>query len=148
MAAAPVDFVLVVLGARADEIRSAVDLHGADVVVADDWESGQSASLRAGAAAARARGADAVVVTLGDQPRISADAIARVAVAEADAARATYDGVPAHPVLLRAPLFDAVDALSGDTGARGLLRDALAVPCDGLGSSYDIDTRKDLADRG
>jgi CTP:molybdopterin cytidylyltransferase MocA len=148
MADAPVDFVVLVLGARADEIRAAVDTGDATVVVADDWESGQSASLRAGVAEARSRGADAVVVTLGDQPRISAAAIGRVAAADAVAARATYDGVPAHPVLLRAELFDAVAALGGDTGARGLLKDAAAVPCDGLGSPADVDTHKDLADFG
>src|SRR5262249_601770 len=113
MAGAPVDFVVLVLGARADEIRLRVGLHGATGVVASGWEAGQAASLRAGVAAARDRGADAVVITLGDQPRISSDAIARVAAADADAARATYDGVPAHPVLLRSPRFDAVAALSG-----------------------------------
>ena len=145
MASSPVDFVVLVLGARADEIRAAVDSGDATVVVASDWESGQSASLRAGVAGARSRGADAVVVTLGDQPRISAEAIARVAAADADAARATYDGVPAHPVLLRAPLFDAVTSLSGDKGARDLLQDAVAVPCDGLGSPADVDTPADLA---
>jgi CTP:molybdopterin cytidylyltransferase MocA len=147
MAAAPVDFVVLVLGARADSIRAAVDAGDATVVVASDWEEGQAASLRAGVAEARARGADAVVVTLGDQPRISAEAIGRVAATEADSARGTYDGVPAHPVLLREPLFDAVAALTGDQGARELLHDAEAVPCDGLGSPADIDTRKDLADR-
>jgi CTP:molybdopterin cytidylyltransferase MocA len=150
MASSPVDFVVLVLGARADEISARVELHGATVVVADDWETGQSASLRAGVAAARERGVDAVVVTLGDQPRIASDAIARVIELGGDAwaARATYGGVPGHPVLLGAPLFDEIAELAGDTGARALLSDIVVVdvPCDGLGSPTDIDTPADLAD--
>ena len=39
-----IDPVVVVLGAHADEIRAAVDLSGADVVVCDAWADGQSAS--------------------------------------------------------------------------------------------------------
>jgi CTP:molybdopterin cytidylyltransferase MocA len=147
MADAPVGATFVVLGARADEIRTRVDLRGATVVVAADWDEGQAASLRAGVAAAREHGADAVVVTLGDQPRISAEAIARVVQAGTPAARATYGGVPGHPVLLGAELFDAVAALRGDTGARDLLTgvDVKPVPCDGLGSPADVDTRDQLA---
>jgi CTP:molybdopterin cytidylyltransferase MocA len=61
--------------------------------------------------------------------------------------RATYDGQPGHPVLLEQSLFDRVRALSGDTGARDLLRDArvIEVPCDGLGDPADVDTPDDLA---
>jgi CTP:molybdopterin cytidylyltransferase MocA len=87
-------------------------------------------------------------VTLGDQPRISSDAVARVIEARgtAWAARATYGGVPGHPVLLGAPLFDEIGELGGDTGARALLSDIVVidVPCDGLGDPYDVDTPADL----
>src|SRR6185312_5454279 len=65
MRAAPVERVIVVLGHDADAIRAAVDLSGVDAVVAEDWASGQAASLRRGLA--EAGDADAVVVTLGDQ---------------------------------------------------------------------------------
>jgi CTP:molybdopterin cytidylyltransferase MocA len=146
MAGAPVDAAFVILGAHSDEIRARVDLHGATVIVTPDWESGQSASLRAGVAAARRRAANAVVVTLGDQPRISAEAIARVVAAGPPAARATYGGTPGHPVLIGASLFAAVSELRGDTGARDLLRgvDVVDVACDGLGSPHDVDTPADV----
>ena len=60
MAAAPLQRLVVVLGAGAGAIRSEVDLHGAESVLCPEWSEGQSASLRAGIAALRE--AEAVVV--------------------------------------------------------------------------------------
>jgi molybdenum cofactor cytidylyltransferase len=148
MESAPVADRIVVLGADADEIAANVALHGARVVVCDDWADGQSASLRAGIAAA-GPGAEAVVVTLGDQPHMAARAIAAVVAArggDAQAVRATYDGTPGHPVLIERELFGALRELSGDVGARDVLRGARVtdVPCDGLGGPGDVDTRAQL----
>ena len=147
MAAAPVGRCAVVLGADAEEIRSRVHLHGATAVVCRDWEEGQAASLRAGLAAVR--DAAAVVIVLGDQPWISSRAIAAVIAARGDgfdAVRATYGGVPGHPVLIERALFPEVKRLRGDTGARDVLRSASVrdVPCDGLGDPRDIDVPGDL----
>ena len=68
--AAGVDRVVVVLGARAEEVRAAVDLDGVEVAVCADWADGMSASLRCGLRAAA--GSDEVVVLLGDQPGVGA----------------------------------------------------------------------------
>jgi molybdenum cofactor cytidylyltransferase len=113
--------VVVVLGAHADEIRAEVDLGGADVVVCEQWADGQSASLQAGVAALGE--VEAAVITLGDQPFISAEVIAGVLGQRGRhlAVRATYDGSPGHPVLLERRLLDHVGELAGDTGARTLL---------------------------
>ena len=149
MASAPVGDRVVVLGAEAERIAAAVDLRGARVVLCPGWAEGQSASLRAGIEAAGPR-ADAVVVTLGDQPRIAARAIAAVVAARApdaaDAVRATYDGAAGHPVLLERALFGDLRALRGDVGARAVLRGArvIDVPCDGLGDPRDVDLPSDL----
>src|SRR5215213_5661957 len=150
MASAPVEPVVVVLGSDADEIRARVDLHGAEPIECHEWDEGQAASLRTGVEALERAGADAIVVTLGDQPRIAARAIAALLAArvpaDADAVRATYEGVPGHPVLLERSLFDAVCSLEGDTGARAVLGQArvIDVPCDGLGDPADVDTPDDL----
>jgi CTP:molybdopterin cytidylyltransferase MocA len=148
MESAPVAERIVVLGAQAEQIAARVDLHGARVVVCDDWAEGQSASLRAGVDAAGSE-AEAVVVTLGDQPHIAARAVAAVVAArggDAQAVRATYDGTPGHPVLIERDLFGALRQLSGDVGARDVLRGARVrdVPCDGLGGPGDVDTREQL----
>jgi CTP:molybdopterin cytidylyltransferase MocA len=148
-----VDPVLVVVGAHGDVVAAAVgELGGADVVRCAGWGEGLSASLRAGVAAASARGAEAVVVALADQPLLDGRAVARVIAArapgEADAIRATYDGTPGHPTLLEASTFAAIAALRGDAGARELLRDPAVhvrrVGCDGLGCPDDADTPQAL----
>jgi CTP:molybdopterin cytidylyltransferase MocA len=146
MAAAPVGRVVVVLGSAADEVADTVNLHGADPLVCTRWEEGQSASLACGLA--ELASCDAVVVTLGDQPRVSADAIRRVIGARdtAAAVRATYGGEPGHPVLLEHDLFEALRDVSGDKGARNLLLSVsvLDVPCDDLGGGEDVDTPAEL----
>ncbi|HLM27811.1 MAG TPA: nucleotidyltransferase family protein [Thermoleophilaceae bacterium] len=146
VAQAPVDETVVVLGAAAEEVMEHVDLHGARPVVCDRWEEGLSASLAAGLAALE--GAEAVVVCLGDQPRLSVEAISRVIEARdgAPATRATYDGEPGHPVVLEAELLGPLRHVTGDRGARSLLRrvGARLVPCDDLGGGEDVDTADEL----
>jgi molybdenum cofactor cytidylyltransferase len=148
MGRASIERFAVVLGASADEVVAGVDLHGAEPVVCSEWREGQAASLRAGVEALH--GAGAVVVTLGDQPLITAAAIDRVAARHSersDGARATYAGRPGHPVLLGKQLLGRVTGLEGDVGARGLLAQAEmeAVPCDDVGEPTDVDTPEALA---
>ena len=117
-----------------------------------DWQEGLSASLRAGVSAARAAGADAILVTLADQPRIGSEAIARVLAARggpdgsSGAVRGSYGGVPGHPALLEGRLFDALLALRGDEGARGVFKSAhtFLVPCDDIADPTDVDLVGDL----
>ena len=63
------------------------------------------------------------------------------------AARATYDGRPGHPVLIKRGLYGAVAELEGDTGARDLLVAAGAreIECGRLCRADDVDTGADLA---
>ena len=146
MSSAPVERVVVVLGSAADEVAAGIDLHGADLVVCGRWEEGQSASLACGLA--ELAGCEAVVVTLGDQPRVAPEAIRRVIAARngAAAVRATYNGNPGHPVLLERELFAQLRDVSGDKGARNLLLSVcvLDVPCDDLGGGEDVDTPAEL----
>jgi molybdenum cofactor cytidylyltransferase len=143
----------VVLGANAERILATVDLHGHEAILCPDWEEGLAASLRAGVRAARSAGADAILITLGDQPRVSADAIARVIAARGGpdgtsrAVRGSYGGVPGHPALLEGELFDGLLALRGDEGARGVFKSAntYLVPCDDVAVPIDVDVIGDLA---
>jgi molybdenum cofactor cytidylyltransferase len=140
---------VVVLGHAADDIVAGVDLHGARPVVCAGWQEGQAASLRCGLAALA--GCDAVLVVLGDQPGITAEAVEAVATAggDGDAVRATYDGTPRHPVLLRRPLLDRADELHGDRGFKDLLDGARVreLELGHLADPADIDTREELARR-
>lgn len=162
------DPVLVVLGAAADGVVARAKLDGATVVAAEGWREGAGASLRAGLAAAAglatsaglptahlvdAGHVDAVVIALVDQPSLGPGAVVRLVGAGrqgAEAAVATYGGVPGHPVLLARSVWAEVATLAlGEVGARGWLRAnperVRRVACDGTGSPDDVDTVEDLA---
>ena len=145
---AGVEHVIIVLGAHADEIQRHADLAGLEVVHCADWASGQAASLKTAVVAAG--DADALLVVLGDQPLIAAEAVRRV-VAAADAVlpvRAEYDGIAGHPTLLPRTVWGAISDLDGDRGARDVIESVgcVRVPCAGLGSADDADTPGRLAE--
>jgi CTP:molybdopterin cytidylyltransferase MocA len=133
--------VVVVLGARAELLRERVDFGRADAVVCEDWSEGQTASLRCGLGSLR--GADRVLVTLGDQPLITAETVARF-VTEPPGARALYTGVPGHPVVLGPDQIGTLMTLTGDRGARDLLHGP-EIELGALGDfGLDLDTPADL----
>jgi CTP:molybdopterin cytidylyltransferase MocA len=143
--------VVVVLGARADEIEPTLRLPpGGRTVRNPDYADGQSTSLRAGISAVHP-GAAAIVVLLADQPGVTASEVRAVvdgfAETGAPIVRVSYRGSPGHPVLIARDLFGEVMAESGDQGARGVLaRHAdlvldVAVDADPPG---DVDTPDDL----
>ncbi|CAN5282800.1 nucleotidyltransferase family protein [soil metagenome] len=144
-----IDRIVVVLGARAEEIRAGVDFGQAKPVVCEDWADGQAASLRRGIEAVA--GADAAVLTLGDMPRITPEVIAAftdLAVKHGSQARAraVYDGLPGHPVVLGSEYFAQIAALQGDVGAREVLKAIGAHPieCSHLCSPADVETPEAL----
>jgi CTP:molybdopterin cytidylyltransferase MocA len=147
MTAGPVGRVILVLGAGAEDVVAGIDLHGAEPLICPRWQEGQAASLACGLA--ELSDCEAVVVTLGDQPRISPDSIRRVISARgkgALAVRATYRGDPGHPVLLERELFGRMRNVTGDHGARNLLMSVAVreIPCDDLGGGADVDTPAEL----
>ena len=144
-----IERIVVVLGARAEEIRAGVDFGLAEPVVCEDWADGQAASLRRGIEAVA--DAEAAVLTLGDMPRITPQVIARFAGIAARhgahaRARAVYDGLPGHPVVLGRAYFEQIAALRGDVGAREVLKaiGAHPVECSQLCSAADVDTPEAL----
>jgi CTP:molybdopterin cytidylyltransferase MocA len=146
------DRIVVVLGAFAEEVRLGGGLLGArpglgvefldaEPVLCADWREGQAASLRCGAEALA--GARKVLVTLGDEPLLTPPVIAHF-LDEPPGTRASYDGRPGHPVVLGPTELDQIATLTGDRGARGLIRDWRLVECGHLCPSRDVDTVSDL----
>src|SRR5579862_9814481 len=138
---AELERVVVVLGSRADEVLAGVDFGRAEPVVCDDWSHGQSASLVCGLRALA--GASKVVVTLGDEPLVSAEVVALLAAAEGGT-RALYRGRPGHPVVLGPAELQALISLRGDRGARDLLRGGPTIEVGHICSGRDVDTPDDL----
>jgi CTP:molybdopterin cytidylyltransferase MocA len=114
-------------------------------VLADDWAEGMGASLRAGLAALEGGAEDAALVHLVDLPDVPAAVVARLLagpVGGASLRRATYAGVPGHPVLLGRDHWVGVRATAtGDRGARDYLRahPPEEVECGDLATGADVD---------
>lgn len=147
------DRVCVVLGARADEARQVLAGHPGpvDVVPASDWEEGMGASLRAGLATAEDMDASSALVGLVDLPDVGPDVVRRMLERltpdRTTLARATYDGVPGHPVLIGRDHWAGVAASAeGDRGARDYLarHPATEVECGDLATGRDVDTPDEL----
>lgn len=141
--------VTVVLGAEAERASALLEVlpEPPRVVVAEDWADGMGASLRAGMLALTESTDGFVVISLVDLPDLVPEVVARI-VAAADGpaalARASYDGVPGHPVLLgRDHWSGVVETARGDRGARDYLagQDVELVECGDLASGLDVDSR-------
>lgn len=146
------DEVLVVLPPDAPDRRAALEGLDVGVLEAREHAEGMAASLRAGLAAVAAR-AGAVVILLADMPEVGPAQIDRL-IAAFDPAEGreicravTESGLPGHPVLFGRRFFETLDGLTGDRGARDLLRDAeefvTDVPTPGEGAAIDLDTPED-----
>ena len=150
LAAAACAPILVVIGAAADEVRTAApELKYVDN---PDWTTGMGSSLRAGLAALRATTAGAAVVLLVDMPGVSPAAVRRLAdrTTTADLAIGGYGERRGHPVLLGRDHWAGVGAVAtGDRGARDYLRDnsdqLRVVPVGDVADDFDIDTPEEAA---
>jgi molybdenum cofactor cytidylyltransferase len=150
-AALPHGPLVVVLGAGALRLRSLVrrTAPGATVVTNARWAEGLATSLQAGLAAIPL-GTRAILVTLVDQPHVDARALQRLLRAwrrkPGVPAAARYDGRAGVPAVLPSRSLQSLRALTGDSGARGLLRGAAVLTLvDMPEATLDIDTPGDLA---
>jgi CTP:molybdopterin cytidylyltransferase MocA len=137
------------------------------IVVAEDWEVGISASLRAGLRELGARphggagagphdpgagrdggaGADAALLTLVDLPGLPVSVAERLlggGFGPAGLRQAVFGGRPGHPVLIGRDHWAALaETTQGDRGARPYLvaHDVVEVECGDLAGGEDVDSR-------
>lgn len=144
--------VVVVTGHAAEAVGAALAGTGVRLVHNAPFATGLASSLRTGIAALPLD-ADGAIVLLGDMPRGTAGLFDRL-LAEAaadpdtDAIVPLVSGRRGNPVVLSRRVFPAVARLSGDAGARHLLRApelrVREVPLLNPGSWFDVDEVGDL----
>ena len=146
-----VDELVVVTGGGGDAVRAALD--GLAIRFAENPrpEEGQGTSIAAGVAALRPR-TDAVIIALGDQPRMSPDVVPALLEAWRRTGKPivapVYRGVQGTPVLFAAEVFVELLALTGDAGARGVVaarRERVERVAFDIAMPLDVDTPEDFA---
>ncbi len=141
--------LIVVLGAGAAELAPLLKHSPGSVVVNRDWREGLASSIRAGVARLPPSCAG-VMLVLADQACVTAEDLRRLAGAwrrqPLSVAAARYGATVGVPAIFPQHRFGELSELTGDTGARALLRrhaDTLVkVPM--ASAAFDLDTPDDL----
>jgi molybdenum cofactor cytidylyltransferase len=143
--------VVVVLGARATEMRTVLADYAVEAVENPQWETGLGSSIVAGVAAIAPRTVAGVLLMLCDQPGLGAEHLATLGAVwrthGGHIACSLYGEVRGVPAVFGRAIFPELLALGGTRGAQAVIgRDAdrvctLEFPA-GL---WDIDTPEDLA---
>lgn len=142
--------IVVVLGASAEAVEAELVGLPVTVTVNPDWQAGLASSLKAGLSAlTEAHTLDAAVVMLCDQPQVTSALLDSLLTAYADTGHALvaseYGGALGVPALFSRTLFGALASLTGDEGARQVIKNyagpSTRVPFpEGV---FDIDTPLD-----
>lgn len=140
--------VVAVVGPADRGVAAALRALGCEVTVCPDADTGMGASL-AHAVAASLPGAQAWLIALGDMPFVAPatiQALGDAIAAGAQIAAPLCDGKRGNPVGFGSVHLPALLALTGDEGARRIVRGSAVtdVPVDDPGIFRDIDTAGDL----
>ncbi|OLY91883.1 nucleotidyltransferase family protein [Cnuella takakiae] len=143
--------VVVVLGAKADEVGADLSGEGVHTVFNPEWQEGMAASIRCGVRHLQqvAPSVEALILMVCDQPFVSPQILQSLVKAHQDTGKpivtCTYAGTFGPPTLFRKSLFPQLLQLTGDVGARSILKqyanevEALPFP----EGKLDIDTEND-----
>jgi molybdenum cofactor cytidylyltransferase len=144
--------VFVVLGAHEDKIRSSIGNTSAHVIINEHWQEGMASSIRCGINALLQMNpqTDGALMMLCDQPLVTSALLNELIAVHMQTANAivasSYGGIIGVPAFFSKRIFPALLKLTGDVGARAIIRQhqedvAVVEFPDG---SMDIDTADDF----
>jgi len=136
----------VVLGAGADEIRTAAKLDPVLAILNDEWEKGQLSSICAGVRSLSEIKTDGIVLCPVDHPLVSAslvnDLVEQFYRHEKLIVVPTYNGRRGHPAIFSSALYTELLAAPPEKGARSVVwshaADVLEVPTEEEGIVLNI----------
>jgi len=143
--------VVVILGAHRQEIEQSISDMPVTILINHNWEMGMAESIKAGVEYVEEHlpKVQAIMIALGDQPYIEASDFNRLVslyIEQQDGiVCACYDNVRGVPAIFPDSRWQELRRLSGDSGARDLLRssdDVLIV--DLPAAARDVDRKGDL----
>jgi len=143
--------IVVVTGANADEISKEIENEKVGIVFNKEWEQGMASGIVIGLKTAISLNKDlkGVIIAVCDQPFVSSSLFKQLFQEQNKNKKhivaSAYAGTIGTPALFTRKYFDALMGLTGDQGAKGLLKkytDDLAT-VDFPDGYIDIDTQKD-----
>ena len=136
--------LVVVLGAEAKRVSEVCDLRRVWVVVNARWAEGMGSSIREGVELVEGFAeVSGVVVMTCDMPGVTPEHLSALRAEPGETVASRYAGRCGVPGYFPRAVFPELRGLSGDTGARELLRSARAVKL-ADGGELDIDTAEDV----
>jgi molybdenum cofactor cytidylyltransferase len=141
--------VCLVVGHNADEVGDSAAGLADQVIMNEEYATGIGSSIACGVRACREQ-ADAILIMLADQPLVSSSHLAELVnrwTGDANEIIASrFASVSGPPVLFAGALFDQLEDLHGDVGAREILRRSSSIlrTVEFEAAAIDIDTPEDL----
>jgi molybdenum cofactor cytidylyltransferase len=150
--AANLENSVIITGHESHNVSQALDGLKVTHVTCPSYALGLSETIKRGISSLP-EGVDAILIALGDMPRLSVTTINRLISAfDPHQGRSicvpVYQGKRGTPVLFSSRFFPEILELSGDAGAKSLLHDyrefVAEIPVDDPGIHLDIDTPDEL----
>ena len=144
----------IVLGAGAEEIRTAAKLDASMVVLNPDWQQGQLSSICAGLRSLEGIKTDGMILCPVDHPLVSTTLVSHLIEQFYANAKSivlpVYNNRRGHPVIFSSALYEELLAAPADKGARAVVwahfADVLEVPTDEEGVILNINNPDMLRD--
>jgi molybdenum cofactor cytidylyltransferase len=143
--------VVVVLGAYADDLKQELSGLPVSQVRNEDWATGMAGSLVTGLQATTelAPAVDALIFMVCDQPFVTTSLLHKLLTARQESGKpivaSKYAGISGTPALFGKEVFPALRELTGDAGAKRLIKQFgdRVVSVDFPKGHIDIDTKND-----
>ena len=141
--------VVVVIGANADSVRTAVEGTGVETVDNPRWNEGMGTSIQAGLRVLEMHHLDGLILMLADQPLVSGSILNRLVDLHIETRQpivaAEYAGTVGVPVLFSSRYFGHLRELAPDNGCKSVIltnrSEAALLACPE--AEADVDTQED-----
>lgn len=143
------DSKILVLGSKAEEIKTSLELGDFDVIINEEWQEGMASSIRKGIQQSKSD-LDHVVILVSDQPMVSAKNLEKLIAKHleniAEATFSKYNGDLGVPAIFSKKVFSELLNLKGDQGAKKLLYEGKLTfqSVKFEGGNFDVDTKEDV----
>lgn len=146
---AELDPVICVTGYEAEKIAKTINGTDITLVYNEKWREGMGTGISAGLKELIFSDFDSVILAVSDQPHVSAELFESMRVLMDQSGKgivaSSYSGTLGTPVLFAKKYFDQLESLSGDQGAKSIVKMHMADVCtiEFEKGGIDIDTKED-----